>query len=95
MDKVTQIELLGKIFKTRARFEVEVNVWNPGIPELKRLLNMGHVRIRRNDERENTTIFTIFFGHILPSFAAVEVTFFCNEEEAKFMREYYKEKGGE
>ena len=45
INRSSQIELLGKIFKTEGRFEVRINVWNAGIKELKRLLSMGHVEL--------------------------------------------------
>lgn len=89
MERTAQTKLLNEIFKTKGRFEVRINVWFAGIEELKRLLSMGHVEQRETSK----TIFSIKHEILKTScFPAVEITFFCNEAEAKFMQEYMKGK---
>ena len=96
MKKEAQIKLINNILIVDKKCHVRIAVWFPTVKELKHLLSMKHISLEANSNKANNTIFSIWHEHTDGlGFSAVEVVFYCNEPEAKFMRMYIKEKGGD
>jgi len=70
-----------------------VDVWHPSIKDIKFLLKLGHDKVEANNLSESCTIFEVMFDNYSYTKApAFKFTIFCEEKEAKFMRDYIKKR---
>ncbi|MBE9595041.1 MAG: hypothetical protein IMF19_16365 [Proteobacteria bacterium] len=87
MSRQTQNKLVANILRIEKPCHLRIGVWYPTISEIKKLLDMGHAKIRRT----SSTIFGIEHEHADGlSFGAVSVVLYCNELEGEFMEKVYK-----
>ncbi len=96
MNRGTLKKLTNSILDINDRCHVNIDVWNPTIKKIKSLLDLGHDKISTNNESDTCSIFHIEFDRYgYDKAPAIRIILFCKEDEAEFMRKYYKEKGGE
>ena len=97
MNKKEQAKIVSKVLSHGKECTVGIDVWRPSAQDIKSILAVDYQNIHSNNETSDCTIFTINCKKLKGSLEShgVSITLFCDEPEAKFMRKYIKEKGGE
>ena len=93
MDRRTLAMLVEGLLSHNTECNVQIDVWYPTIKEIKYILKLADNEIDPNNSKESCTIYDVLFdkfGH--NKTPALRVTLFCNEEEAKFMYKYTKQR---
>jgi len=85
--------LVNSVLDNNGSCNVSIDIWYPIIKDIKFLLNLGHDKIDPNNTKDSCSIFDILFDNYDHSGApAFRCNIFCKEKEAKFMREYIKQR---
>jgi len=86
-------KLTNRVLDNNRACHVNIDVWHPAIKKVKYLLELGHDLIDPNNTTDKCTIFDLQFDNYSPDKApGFRITMFCKEKEAKFMREYIKQR---
>jgi len=93
MERETLKKLINSVLDHNERCNVVIDIWYPSIKEIKFLLNLGHDIIDPNNKSDTCTIFGIQFDkYESGKEVAFRFVLFCKDAEAKFMREYIKQR---
>ena len=85
-----QLDMLNKLHETDFDVDMDLNLWHPDRKYIDYLFSLNSFIISPNEQSDTICTFKVKGAEDI-----VDITIFCNKEDAKYLQKKIREKGGD